>query len=378
MKINKWNRFQVKMRILCVIDSLCFGGAQRQLVELAFSFKAKGHAVSFLTYHHIPFFNSMVEEEGIPIMCIHEPNYIKRLFKMRRFIRMGKFDAILSFLEAANFICEFAGIPNRKWKLVAGERSANPAILKSLKLKIYRWFHFYADYIVANSKANLDLVRTVNPLLPESKCRIIYNTVDFRRFSPAVSFDFRRNGRTSLVIAARIQYEKNIHGLIEALSLLKKEELEKIKIDWYGEYDTHNNTNRLLIDSQAKIMTKGLESTITFHAATHDIIRIIQESDAVGLFSFYEGFPNIICEAMACEKPVVCTRVSDMSYFLSQNPELLCDPTDPVSIRDALSYLISLDSTQLQRIGTENRNIAMERFNREKIVSSYLNLLGAE
>ena len=87
-------------------------------------------------------------EAGILISCIEEPNYIKRLFKMRHFIRKGNYNAVLSFLEGANFICEFAGLPFRKWSLVVGERSANPDIMRSLRLKFYRWFHVFRNNFV--------------------------------------------------------------------------------------------------------------------------------------------------------------------------------------------------------------------------------------
>lgn len=116
------------MNILCVIDTLGAGGAQRQIVELAKGFVRRGHDVEFLTYYPIPFFNSVLESEGIHIFCIEESNYLMRLLKMRRFIRGRKYDAVLSFLEGANFICQVAGFPTRKWKLVVGERSANPEI----------------------------------------------------------------------------------------------------------------------------------------------------------------------------------------------------------------------------------------------------------
>lgn len=364
------------MKILCVIDSLCFGGAQRQLVELAIAFKEKGHNVSFLTYHQIPFFNSVVEAHDIPIFCITEPNYLIRLIKMRRYIRRGNYDALLSFLEGANFISEFAGLPFRKWSLVVGERSANPKILKSVKLIFYRWFHFFATYVVANSYTNMNLVRSANPLLPNSKCRIIYNTVDFSRFIPSNNFEFRRNHKLSLVIAARIQFEKNFTGLLEALSLLDKDELQMIKIDWYGEYDLQPNANTLLKESLKKIENYNYNDIITFHKATHHISKIIQDADAVGLFSFYEGFPNVICEAMACAKPVICTKVSDISNFLSHEPGLLCDPKDPHSIKESLRYLIHLKDNQLREIGNKNREIALQKFEKETIVFKYLNLLG--
>lgn len=364
------------MNILCVIDSLCFGGAQRQLVELALSFKEKGNVVSFLTYHNIPFFLSIVEKEGITVSCLEEPNYMKRLLKLRRFIRRGNYNAVLSFLEGASFISEFAGIPHRKWKLVVGERSANPEILKSFKLRFYRWFHFFADSIVANSETNMQFVLAVNPLLPKSKCHIIYNTLDFNDFKPLGSFVHRREDKISLLIAARVQYEKNITGLIKALLLLPEEDRSKIKVEWYGELEKQPGSNGFLTDCLAEIRKSGLTDLITFHKATHDIKRIIQESDAVGLFSFYEGLPNIICEAMACGKPVVCTKVSDMSRFLAHDPNLLCDPMDPHSIQEALCYLIRLDNHQLKRIGEENRRIALSHFDKETIVAKYLRLLG--
>jgi glycosyltransferase involved in cell wall biosynthesis len=364
------------MKILCVIDSLCFGGAQRQLVELAFAFKERGHLVSFLTYHDIPFFNRVIENEGLTVACVKELNYLKRLFKMRRFIRQGKYDAVLSFLEAAGFICEFAGLPYRRWKLVVGERSANPQILGSMKLRMYRWFHCFSDYVVANSNTNMQLVRTVNPFLPKSKCRVIFNLVDFNRYKPDANFIFRQHDKLSLVIAARIKQEKNMDGLIEALSRLSKEELDKIRVDWYGEYMQQYDISNSLTKSLEQIERKGLGNMITFHEATHDIVRIIQESDAVGLFSHYEGFPNVICEAMACKKPVVCTKVSDIADFLSHDPNLLCNPDDPYSIQKSLSYLINLDNNQLESIGTKNREIALEKFNPKKIVSDYLQLLG--
>ena len=46
------------MKILCVINSLRPGGAQRQLVNLGIGFKEKGHEVSFLAYHNVNFYTT--------------------------------------------------------------------------------------------------------------------------------------------------------------------------------------------------------------------------------------------------------------------------------------------------------------------------------
>src|SRR6185312_15992024 len=97
------------LKILCVIDCLGSGGAQRQLVGLAVAFKEKGHDVTFLVYHEDNFFKATLDTAYISVILVQESNYWTRLLKMRRYIRHGQFDVVISFLDAANFICEMAG-----------------------------------------------------------------------------------------------------------------------------------------------------------------------------------------------------------------------------------------------------------------------------
>jgi glycosyltransferase involved in cell wall biosynthesis len=363
------------MKILCVIDSLGPGGAQRQLVELALGFQERGNEVSFLTYHDLPFYNKKLENAGIQIHSINEPAYIKRIFKARRLIRKGNYDAVLSFLEGANCISEFAGIPFRSWKLVVGERNADPQITRSIKLIVYRWFHVFADFIVANSNANIQLVRTANPLLRSSKCKVIYNTVDTNRWKPLENFVFRKNSKITLVIAASHIYRKNLNGLIDALALMPENELAKINIEWYGDRLSEPYYDPSLLEAKEKIARLKLDGIITFHPATDQVIEFIQKADAIGLFSFIEGLPNIICEGMACAKPAICSTVSDVPFLLSHNENLLCNPNDPQSIKHALSYLINLNQAQLNQIGAENEKICKRLLEKEIIISEYLNLL---
>ena len=363
------------MKILCVIDNLGPGGAQRQLVELGLGFKEKGNEVSFLTYYDTPFFNPILEKSDISINCIEEPNYFNRLFKIRRFLRLRNFDAILSFLEAPNFICEFAGLPFRKWKLVVGERSADPKILKSLKLRIYRWFHVFADYVVANSNSNLQIVRSVNPFLSQAKCKVIYNSVDFKMWKPLSEFEYRKNGKLKLVIIASQIYIKNLNGLITALALMKDEELDKMEIEWYGCGLSEPYPDSSFLKAKQKINKLKLEKVISFYPPAHGINQKVQIADAIGLFSFVEGLPNVVCEGMACAKPIICSKVSDVPKLLSLNRNLLCDPYDPQSIKNAISYLLNLTNDQLSKIGLENQKVAKELFNKEIIISAYLKLL---
>ena len=362
------------MRILCVIDVIGTGGAQYQMIELALGFEERGNEVTFLTYRRSHFFVPLLEQAGICINCIEESNYILRILKMIKYIRSGNFDCVLSFLEAPNFICEVAAFPLRKWKLIVGERSANPGISKSLKLIVYRWFHFFADYIVSNSDANIQLVCKVNPFLKPAKCKVIYNIVNLHKWSLPGNFDFKKGLKLKLIVPSRHYYLKNLDGLLDALAMLKVEERNKIHIEWYGDRISEPYCDSSFPEGKLKMTKLGLNDVISFYPATDKINEIIKDADAVGLFSFYEGLPNSLCEAMACGKPIICSKVSDLPAFLKHDNKLLCNPSQIQSIKEALSYLISLDADQLKEIGTKNEKIAKEMFNRDLIISEYQEL----
>jgi glycosyltransferase involved in cell wall biosynthesis len=361
------------MKILCVIDSLGSGGAQRQLVELALGFKEQGHEVSFLVYHQLNFYKKILVENNILVFEIIEPNYLKRLLKMRKFIRGGGYDAVLSFLEAANFISELAGLPRRKWKLIVGERSANPNILKSLKLRAFRWFHLFADYVVANSYENMRMVRKINLLLPKRKCKVIYNMIDLEKWQPAADYTPRKEGKFRLVIAASHQYLKNLNGLVEAVNLLAEKEKDHLIIEWYGDKIKEPFFDNSFPEGLLKIKKYELDNIIKFSPAIKSINEKIQYADAIGLFSFYEGLPNAVCEGMALGKPVIISNVSDNASLIIENKGgFLFNPKEPESIAGAIRKLINLSNEELVKFGNFNRKRATELFNKTAIVNEYL------
>jgi len=359
------------MNLLCVIDCLGSGGAQRQLVSLAMAFKKKGYDVSFLVYYNENFFKDLLDEANIPVVSIIEPNYIKRFFKMRKYIRTGNYNAVISFLEAASFICEISGLPWRKWKLIVGERSANPQILRSIKLKFYRLFHNLADEIVSNSEENLKLIRKANPFLPIKKCHVIHNLVDFNFCEPATDYIPYKDGKLNLTVVASHQYLKNAKGLIEGVNELKEEEKQKLKINWYGNESPDNSFE------EAKNLIKRycLQENFAFYPATKSIYQKMKYADVIGLFSFYEGLPNVICEAMSLRKPVISSAVSDIPKLFDRNPELIFDPKNIEDISKTLKIIVSLNKEELLAIGEVNRKLALQYFSANKIVNKYIGLL---
>ena len=363
------------MKILCVIDSLGSGGAQRQLVNLAIGFKEKGHEVSFLVYHDESFFKPILDEANIPITFILEKNYFLRILKIRSFIRKGNFDVVLSFLEGANFIAEISSLPYRKWKLVVGERSANPDMLKSYKLIAYRWFHFLANDVVANSHENIKFVKKCNPLLPQNKLKIIYNKVDLNKWKPKNDEVLETNKTFKLLILANHQPLKNAMGLLEAISLIPDGLKKKLTVHWYGRQDSYE-VKESFLNAKDFVEAAKLNKIIQFFPPSSDVHDLIHQYDALGLFSFYEGFPNTICEGMASGKPIIASNVSDIPIFIHEGVHgYLCDPNDTQSIANALIKAIETPKEQLYEMGMRNRTKAEIMFSENETVMKYLNLL---
>lgn len=358
------------MKILCVIDSLGSGGAQRQLVNLAIAFKEKGHEVSFLVYHSEPFYYQALDEHRISVVELIEPNYFKRLLKMRKAIRAGNYDSVLSFLEAANFIATVSGFPFRTWHLVIGERSANPAILKSFKLRFFRFFHLFTDAVVANSHENIRLVKKANPLLSDEKLHVIYNLIDFETWQQkSDSYIFRKDGKFNLIVVASHQYLKNLNGLVEAVNLLDDKEKSQLIVNWYGGERQDDSKTKAL----EKIEKYSLGDIFNFHEPITDIANKVNEADALGLFSFYEGLPNVVCEAMANAKPIISSNVSDIALLIDKQYFFSLDDVD--SITKALSSLLASDQTELNDLGRANYLNALRFFSTEKVINNYLSIL---
>lgn len=359
------------MKILCFIDSIGSGGAQRQLVELAKEFKNKGNKVEFLVYHHEPFFLPELESNDIPYHYIQTTNYISRVIKLRKFIRSGKFDTVISFLEGASFIAEISIFPYKKWKLIVGERSANPKILKSCKLRFYRMFHLFADYIVANSNENLNLIKKVNPILSTSKMKVIYNILDVNKWKSTVHYTPYEGGKLNLIVVASHQFHKNGKNLVKSINLLSDSQKEKLKVDWYGEKN-HDNS---FLELQELIKSYNLETIFTFHDATNNIVDKIKKADILGLFSLYEGLPNVVCEAMILGKPIIASNVSDIPLLIGNKHLNLFDPNNCEEIKTVIQYYLNFDEILLNKLGDLNKQKALKLFNKEEITSKYINLM---
>jgi|WetSurSiteA1Bulk_404760.scaffolds.fasta_scaffold05189_3 glycosyltransferase involved in cell wall biosynthesis len=363
-------------RILFLLDNLGAGGAQRQLVELSRSFYSLGYKIIVLTYSNNLFYKEVLLKDGIDVYNLNEKRIFWRLIKVRKFIRNGGFETVVSFLGPPNFLNIFSAIPYRNWKVIVGERSANPAFLNYLKSRMIRMFYLFADIVISNSHSNIMLVRKINPFLPARKCKVIYNAVDLDKYKPLQHFRFRSHGVITIVVPASYRKLKNILNLIEAVNMLSPREKKELVIEWYGDKTPGVNPDEVLDEATALVEKYNLQSIIRLLPLNKEILFALQNADAIGLFSFFEGLPNAICEGMACGKPIIASDVSDNSRIVTNHVNgVLCIASDIRSITEALQYLLNTSPEELKKMGKTSREIAEHLFDKNVIVEQYLKLI---
>ena len=170
------------MRVLCVIDSLGSGGAQRQLVGLATLLKEKGVDIGLVYYHDVPFFRSYLEEHQVECYYIAEiKNRWKKFLRFRKFIKNYSPDVVVAYLDGPAVLCCLLRLLGYNFRLIVSERSLTEFL--NWKRRIKFWLYRYSDFIVPNSHAEEHVIKKRFPGLC-TKVSCITNFVDINYFLP--------------------------------------------------------------------------------------------------------------------------------------------------------------------------------------------------
>jgi glycosyltransferase involved in cell wall biosynthesis len=84
----------------------------------------------------------------------------------------------------------------------------------------------------------------------------------------------------------------------------------------------------------------GISDRVRFHGRVADAASLLAAFNVVVLSSRTEGTPMVVLEAMACEVPIVATRVGGVPDMLSAAEAILVDSEDPVALAIAIRTAI--------------------------------------
>lgn len=358
------------MKLLFVIDNLGSGGAQRQMVNLALGLQQRGHQIEFFIYYpQYDHFADLLHQANIPI---HK--YQKRwrfsfrvMTALHSRIKLGKYDAILSFLDTPNFYSEIACIGIQHPPLVVSERSAFSDSGPILYQRLLKRFHTLAQSIIVNSYYHADQILH-HYLYLQDKLQVIYNGLDLSVYFPRPVL---KKPRRFLSVGSVIP-GKNVAGLARALAEYKILYGDPPTIDWAGEIYSSLPSQREYEMTQAILRENNLEKNWNWLGVRKDLPILYPAYEALIHPSLREGLSNAVCEAMACGLPILLSDVGEHPRLVNSGVNgKSFNPNSPREIARTMHEFLCLDDSQKMKMGMSVRSFAEREFGMDVFVDRY-------
>jgi glycosyltransferase involved in cell wall biosynthesis len=355
------------MRITLVVSSVSGGGAEGVLADMANYWAERAHEVTLITVasakHDIFPLHPGIRRIGLRLMGDSSHlvaagwNNFRRFKRLRQAIKVSHPDVVLSFIDKTNVLTLAAslglGIP-----VIVSERN-DPRYhdIGTVWARLRRLLYPQAMAVVVQT----DGVRIwAERFLKSHMVHVIPNAVSVQ--------DVVRNGRTEIKppgwrVAAmgRLQPQKGLDILLKAFAQCARKHS-----DWsliiVGEGGERKRLEALAVEL-------GIANRVSMPGRMHYPWRTLCGTDLFVLSSNYEGFPNVLLEAMACGLPAISTDCPSGPREIIRDgvDGLLVSPNDVPALAGAMDRLMA-DPTERQRFGARAPEV-IERFSRDKIMS---------
>jgi len=355
-------------RILFVLPSLGAGGSERVVTTLANHWAAAGREVGVANFDapDFPPFYPLAKEIALfrlnlPAVAESLPVQLRQTMRRIRAIegvyREFKPDVVISFLTKANVMA-----------ILAARRSRVPVIISERNNPTLQHFNGFwriaRAYTYPRAFSFVTMTTAAAEYYPERqrpRTKIIPNPVKLPE-----NWQNRRKGNT-VTSVGRLTGQKQFHLLIEAFSSISAR-FPGWNLRIWGEGDARKD----LEDLRAKL---GMEDRIYLPGLTDYPGQWVETADVFVLSSAYEGWPNVIVEAMAAGLPVVsfdCEHgVKDM--IEDGVSGRLVPQSDVAGLADAIAGV--LETPDLRASLATNALKASRRYETESIACQWIQIV---
>jgi glycosyltransferase involved in cell wall biosynthesis len=359
-------------RLTLVIFSLSSDGAERVMSIMANYWAAKGWQITLLTFvdrTKPPFYDLDSRVDYIPLGIAGDSpnpiiaiwNNLKRIRRLRTAIYDSKPDAAISFMSTTNAIALLA-TRGLKIPVVVSER-IDPTKYSIGKIweQLRKWTYLFADRIVVQTKKTLDYFPSQ---LQASAC-IIPNPI----LEPPKGNNSSEKllGDRSLIAMGRLEYQKGFDLLLQAFAKLK---------DPYPEW-TLTILGEGALRQELESLCNQLELTDRVHlpGRRKNPYEFLKQAKLFVMSSRFEGFPNALCEAMACGLPVISTDCpSGPAEIIRDGVDGILVPNEDVSALAAAMERLMSDEEERKRLAARAPEVT-ERFSLEKVMGMWEELI---
>ena len=295
------------MKLCIVTPSFSGGGAEKVAVNLANQYAENGIDVSLLVFINSgPYKDQLSRKVKLIDLDVARARY--GIFKLGKVLAKESPSHIISVIRDVSILVGLV-LP-KSLNCIVAYREANtmhsvrrlPAIKRLIFKLLMKASYRKANLIIANSEdTKEDLIK--NGIVSHAKVKVIRNPVipsDINlRASEVVDNEWLGNGYKVLLNIGRLHPQKNQALLIEAFSKVLERHLSA-KLLILGE----GSEMQALLN---QIDSLGLQGSIRILPFQKNPFPYYRASDLFVLTSDWEGFGNILVEALACGTPVVST-----------------------------------------------------------------------
>jgi len=369
------------MRILAVIDTLGYGGAERLLVSLLPELKKKNIYCALAVASPPYSLLAELKEAGIDVYCLdirHPWSFLKASARLARICKKEKIDIVWGHLYFGNLYAGLARLFYWRLRVVwtlhykfPNQKNLKQHIMLSLERLVLKYF---VSSRVAVSQAVLDSYQEAS----KDNLICIYNGVPIANLPGPLKAERRAIVRNLfsvntndflIVVPARYVAVKGHLVLCEALSILSN------KYEWHP-ICVAAGSGGLKLAIQQRI--DELNLTVTFRLLDSlpqaDLFDLMQVADVVAMPSLVEPFGIAAAEAMALGIPTVLTNVDGFKELVGDSQSALMVPVnDAAALAEALWILHRNDDLRdvLSNVG---KNRMQENFDTSVVVQYWVNL----
>lgn len=302
----------MKPKLLIFINSLKLGGAERVVSHLLqhlqddfdIHLALYSHEIDFNIPENIPVFDLKQSLDEKPFSVFIKMPLLA--YRLHRYCKKNNIQRSVAFLNRPCYInALMRSLWGYKGYMVMCERTHQTTLLESNS-----WlFRFVSTRLVSFSykRANLVLVNSYaskQDLLENFKVKtpmqVIYNPIDLAVINKHaeepcdIAFDEKC---FYFISVGGFRKEKNLPFLLEAFFIIKNLPVKLILV----------GDGAQMADLKRKVEDLGLGKQVIFAGFDNNPYKYVKRSNCFVLSSYVEGFPNVLLEALACEKPIIST-----------------------------------------------------------------------
>jgi glycosyltransferase involved in cell wall biosynthesis len=349
------------------------GGAERVMLNLADGLSTCGHRVDLVLVQAVGEYLDTIPAH-IRVIHLNAPRLLNAVPALSRYLQENQPKTLISALEDTNIVAilarRLARVPTRLIVTVHNQLSQEVKHAKNWKRRcvpyLIRWIYPGADAVVGVSRGVVTDLQKFG--ISPHRTHAIYNPIITPTFlsRPKVPIDhpwFRPAAPPVILGVGRLNEQKDFVTLIRAFAQVRQRQPARLMILGEG-------TERTTLE--ALITALGLSEDVSLPGFVAHPDDYMAAASVVVLSSAWEGFGNILVEAMAMGTPVVSTNCE------SGPAEILVDGEygKLVPVKDEIALAEAILATLAQPLAPDRLKQRAHDFSLDKVLVHYQQLLG--